>query len=122
MLLAFALDHNIPRAELTKSMLNVRLSSQVSSPLSSVSDTCQTLTPRLHRSDKCHCEDALSVRNPVIGKVHVRRGATSALGRVTQHRIGGMQGHEEATYLEKRFRMRPAGVVSKKVIGDLKIA
>jgi len=33
-----------------------------------------------------------------------------------------MQEHEEATYLEKRFRMRPAGVVSKKVIGDLKIA
>lgn len=26
------------------------------------------------------------------------------------------------TYLEKRFKMRPAGVVSKKLIGDLKMA
>jgi hypothetical protein len=27
-----------------------------------------------------------------------------------------------STHLEKRFRMRPVGVVSKKLIGDLKMA
>ena len=29
---------------------------------------------------------------------------------------------EMCTYLEKRFRMRPLGVVSKKVMGDRKMA
>lgn len=42
------------------------------------------------------------------------------LGR--EHSSQNMQGREKSTYLEKRFKMRPAGVVSKKVIGDLKIA
>lgn len=36
--------------------------------------------------------------------------------------VDDMQGLEQITHLEKRFRMRPAGVVSKKVMGDLKIA
>jgi hypothetical protein len=52
--------------------------------------------------------------------VHLRHCDIS--GSFTEHKGDSMQEREESTHLEKRFRMRPAGVVSKKVMGDLKIA
>jgi hypothetical protein len=58
--------------------------------------------------------------NPVVGKVHVHYCDIS--GSLTGHNSDSMQERLESTHLEKRFRMRPAGVVSKKVMGDLKIA
>jgi hypothetical protein len=58
------------------------------------SDTCQTLTPRLHRCGRCHCENAVLAVNPVVGEVHVRHCDTS--GTLAEHSSGTMQGREDS--------------------------
>src|SRR4051812_7337685 len=79
------------------------------------------LTLKPHLPDKCHCEGELA--KSILSRVTTATPIANSIGMRGSDRRGGQPGRSRArTYLENRLRMRPLGVVSKKLIGERKMA